>query len=79
MYWLICYSSVDMVVSAAVLTWGMDAYTASKSLLSSGYLRCHHRCSGHCATEANIYCYGHSHASPQVGIDSYSWEELAVG
>ncbi|KVH98791.1 hypothetical protein Ccrd_022979, partial [Cynara cardunculus var. scolymus] len=29
------------------------------------------------ATEANIYCYGHSHASPQVGIDSYSWEELA--
>ncbi|KAI3748476.1 hypothetical protein L6452_11563 [Arctium lappa] len=29
------------------------------------------------ATEANTYRYGHSNTSPQVGIDSYSWEELA--
>ncbi|KVH87852.1 hypothetical protein Ccrd_024836, partial [Cynara cardunculus var. scolymus] len=29
------------------------------------------------ATEKNIYSYGHSHASPQVRIDSYSWKELA--
>ena len=27
--------------------------------------------------EANTYSYGHSHTSTQVGIDSYSWEELA--
>ncbi|KAJ9540321.1 hypothetical protein OSB04_026827 [Centaurea solstitialis] len=29
------------------------------------------------ATQANTYSYGHLHTSPQAGIDSYSWEELA--